>query len=63
MKYYYARLWPQLVPIMCQGVRLEVMNVYKQLKNYPQDMPIIQLLNECTIKKLAEFGIDHNFVY
>jgi hypothetical protein len=63
IEYSLAKLWPILFPIITYGDRFDVMHVYKELKQFPIDEPIIELLNTCAIKRLAEFGIDHNFVY
>lgn len=63
LKYWMAELWPRLYPIVNKGDQYDIMQVYKQLKQYPQDEIIVQVLIECCIVRLNSYGIDHNFVY
>ena len=61
-KYQYAKYWAILFPIICEGNKFAVMEIYKFLKTLDTNQQIIQLLLKCSINKLNEHGIDHNFV-
>jgi predicted nucleic acid-binding Zn ribbon protein len=60
--YLLARLWSDYFPTINNGNHMQVITVYKALKNYPHDNPVVVKLREECIKKLNQYGIDTDYI-